>query len=187
MEEEIQFYIDSAKEQMEGAIVHTKAALNKLRAGKAMPNMLDGLTVDYYGVATPIGQASSINTPDARTITIKPFEKSLIQEIEKAIINSDLGLNPQNDGESVIINIPPLSEERRKILVKHAHAEAESGKVSIRNARKEANESLKDLLKQSASEDNIRDAEGEVQNLTNAFSKKIDEFLAAKEVEIMTV
>ncbi len=187
MQEDIKFYLDHAKELMEKSVEHTRAELQKLRAGKAMPNMLDDLRVEYYGNPTPIGQVASINTPDARTIVIKPWEKSLIGEIERSIINSDLGLNPQNDGELVRINIPPLSEERRIMLVKHAKNEAENGKISIRNARKEANDNLKQLQKDGASEDVVKKAEADVQKLTDDFSKKIDEILVKKEEEIMTV
>jgi ribosome recycling factor len=187
MDEDIQFYLDHAKELMEKSIEHTKLELQKLRAGKAMPNMLDDLRVEYYGAMTPVGQVASINTPDARTIVVKPWEKSIIADIERAIINSDLGLNPQNDGEQIRINIPPLSEERRKILVKHAKNEAEKGKISIRNARKDANDHLKQLQKDGVSEDLIKKAEDIIQTYTNDFSDKVDEILAHKETEIMTV
>lgn len=187
MEEDIKFYLDHAKELMEKSIDHTRVELQKLRAGKAMPNMLDDLKVDYYGASTPIGQVASINTPDARTIVVKPWEKSLIPEIERSIINSDLGLNPQNDGELIRINIPPLTEDRRKILVKHARNEAENGKISIRNARKDANDHLKQLQKDGVSEDLIKKAEGDVQKLTDSYAHKIDELLNKKEEEIMTI
>ena len=187
MEEDIQFYLDHAKELMEKSIDHTRIELQKLRAGKAMPNMLDELRVDYYGASTPIGQVASINTPDARTIVVKPWEKNMIPEIERTIINSDLGLNPQNDGELIRINIPPLTEDRRKILVKHARNEAENGKISIRNARKDANDHLKKLQKEGASEDLIKKAEGEVQKLTDNYTHKIDELLNKKEEDIMTI
>ncbi|MCG8319228.1 MAG: ribosome recycling factor [Cytophagales bacterium] len=187
MEEDIQFYLDHAKELMEKSIDHTRIELQKLRAGKAMPNMLDDLRVDYYGASTPIGQVASINTPDARTIVVKPWEKNMIPEIERSIINSDLGLNPQNDGELIRINIPPLTEDRRKILVKHARNEAENGKISIRNARKDANDHLKKLQKEGASEDLIKKAEGEVQKLTDNYTHKIEELLNKKEEDIMTI
>lgn len=187
MEEDIQFYLDHAKELMEKSIDHTRVELQKLRAGKAMPNMLDDLRVDYYGASTPIGQVASINTPDARTIVVKPWEKNMIPEIERSIINSDLGLNPQNDGELIRINIPPLTEDRRKILVKHARNEAENGKISIRNARKDANDHLKKLQKEGASEDLIKKAEGEVQKLTDNYTHKIEELLNKKEEDIMTI
>ncbi len=180
-------FLDDAKEHMEKAVSHFAADLAKIRAGKAMPNMLDGLTVSYYGSVTPIHQVASVNTPDARTLAIKPWEKSMIQEIEKAIINSDLGLNPQNNGEMVLINIPPLTEERRKNLVKQVKNEAEHGKVSIRNVRKDANESLRKLVKEGVAEDEVKRAEDEVQKLTDSYTAKIDKLVVVKEDEIMTV
>lgn len=149
--------------------------------------MLEGLFVDYYGNSTPINQVAAINTPDARSITVKPWEKNMIPEVEKAIINSDLGLNPQNDGEIIRINVPPLTEERRKNLVKQAKAEAENGKISIRNIRKETNDALKKLLKDGLSEDAIKSAEDEVQSITNAHVSKVDQILAKKEEDIMTI
>ncbi len=187
MDEEIDFYLDHAKESMDKSVAHTAAELAKIRAGKASPAMLDGLHVEYYGNPTPLNQVASVNTPDPRTITIKPWEKSMIPEIEKAIINSDLGLNPQNDGEIVRINVPALTEERRKALVKQAKAEAEHGKVSVRNVRKETNDSLKKLLKDGVSEDAVKGAEDEVQELTDSHVKRIDELLATKESDIMTI
>ena len=152
-----------------------------------MPSMLDGLMVEYYGNPTPINQVASINTPDAKTLAIKPWEKTMVAEIEKAIINSDLGLNPQSDGEIIRLNIPPLTEERRKELVKQSRHEAEHGRVSVRNVRKEANDHLKQLLKEHVSEDEVKKAEDRVQELTNEYVKKIDDLLAQKEEEIMTV
>ena len=149
--------------------------------------MLEGLFVDYYGNSTPINQVAAINTPEARSITVKPWEKNMIPEVEKAIINSDLGLNPQNDGEIIRINVPPLTEERRKNLVKQAKAEAENGKISIRNIRKETNDALKKLLKDGLSEDAIKSAEDEVQSITNAHVSKVDQILAKKEEDIMTI
>lgn len=187
MEEDIKFYLDHAQEQMDKTVSHTAHELSKIRAGKAMPNMLEGLHVEYYGNNTPINQVAGVSTPDPRTIVVKPWEKNMIPEIEKAIINSDLGLNPQNDGELIRINIPPLTEERRIMLVKQAKHEAENGKVSLRNIRKETNDNLKKLLKEHVSEDLIRDAEIEAQNLTDEHVKKIDEILEAKEEDIMTI
>ncbi|GHE65877.1 MULTISPECIES: ribosome recycling factor [Roseivirga] len=185
--EEIEIYLDTAKEMMEKAVSHAKVELAKIRAGKAMPSMLDGLMVVYYGAPTPINQVASVSTPDARTIFIKPWEKSIIGEIEKAIINSDLGFNPQNDGENIIINVPQLTEERRVQLAKQAKGVTEDGKVSVRNARKEANDELKKLLKEGVSEDAIKAAEDDVQALTDTYTKKMDDLLALKEKEIMTV
>ena len=187
MTEEIELYLQDAEEHMEKAIAHTVSGFNKIRAGKANPTMLDGLMVMYYGNSTPINQVATINTPDARTLVIKPWEKSMIGEIEKAIINSDLGLNPQNDGELVRLNIPPLTEERRIMLVKQAKNEAENGKISIRNIRKDANESIKKLLKDHVSEDEVKRGEDAVQALTDKYIHKVDELLEKKEKEIMTV
>ncbi|UII28826.1 ribosome recycling factor [Fulvivirga maritima] len=187
MEEEINMYLDEARDLMNKAIKHFTGELVKIRAGKASPAILEGLMVQYYGNPTPINQVASITAPDARSLMIKPWEKNVIPEIEKAIINSDLGLNPQNDGEQVIISIPQLTEERRQNLVKQAKGEGEQGKISIRNVRKETNDNLKKLQKDGASEDEIKRAEDKVQALTDDFTKKIDELLEKKEKEIMTV
>ena len=185
--EEIELYLDEAKELMQKAIDHTASELVKIRAGKAMPNLLDGVFVMYYGSPTPLSQVSSVTTPDARTLAIKPFERNLISEIEKAIINSDLGLAPQNNGELIILTIPALTEERRLQLVKNAKSECETGKISIRSVRKETNESLRKLQKEGASEDAVKRAEEQVQKYTDSYSAKIDELLAKKEVDIMKV
>lgn len=185
--EEIQLYLEEAKELMQKAVNHTAAELVKIRAGKAMPNLLDGIMVAYYGAPTPLQQVASVTTPDARTLTIKPWERNLINEIERSIVNSDLGLAPQNNGEIIILTIPPMTEERRKNLVKQAKNECESGKISIRTVRKETNESLRKLQKEGASEDEIKRAEDTVQKFTDSYSTKIDELLVKKEVEIMTV
>lgn len=183
--EEIELYLEEAKDLMNKAIHHVSSELTKIRAGKANPSMLDGIMVSYYGVVSPLNQVSSMTTPDARTIFIKPWEKSLIQEIEKAILNANLGLNPQNDGQQVIINVPMLTEERRKQLVKQAGQECEHGKVSIRTIRKETNEAIKKI--KGASEDDIKNAEETVQKFTDEYSIKIDTLMKKKEVEIMTV
>jgi len=172
---------------MEKSLQHVSHMLAKIRAGRAMPSMLDGIMVEYYGNPTPINQVASINTPDAKSLAIKPWEKTMISEIEKAIINSDLGLNPQNDGEIVRLNIPPLTEERRKDLVKQSRNEAEHGRVSVRNVRKDANDNIKKLLKEHVSEDAVKKAETRIQELTDQYVKKIDELLAKKEDDIMTV
>ena len=185
--EEVDFFLEHAVETMGKSLARLSQELTKIRAGKAMPNMLDALNVDYYGNSTPVHQVASITTPDARTLIIKPWEKAMIGEIEKAIVNSDLGLNPQNDGEIVRINIPALTEERRMILVKQAKAAAENGKVSIRNIRKDTNEQLKKLLKEGASEDLIKDAEAKVQKHTDEHVKKIDGIFEVKEKDIMTL
>jgi len=185
--EEIQLYLDEAKEMMQKAVNHTASELVKIRAGKAMPNLLEGIMVAYYGSPTPLQQVASVTTPDARTLTIKPWERNLISEIERSIINSDLGLAPQNNGEVIILTIPPLTEERRKNLVKQAKQECESGKISIRTIRKDTNESLRKLQKDGAAEDEIKRAEDIVQKLTDQYSSKVDELLVKKEAEIMTV
>lgn len=185
--EEIQLYLEEAKEMMQKAVDHSAAEMVKIRAGKAMPNLLDGIMVSYYGSLTPLQQVASVTTPDARTLAIKPWEKNLISEIERSIINSDLGLAPQNNGELIILTIPPLTEERRKLLVKQAKQESENGKISIRTVRKDINESLRKLQKDGAPEDEVKRAEDTVQKLTDKYSTKIDELLAKKEAEIMTV
>lgn len=183
--EEIDIYLETAKEMMDSAIKHTKDEFAKIRAGKAMPNMLDGIEVEYYGSMTPLNQVAGVTTPDARTLSVKPWEKTMLQEIERAIINSNLGFNPQNDGEQIRINIPPLTEERRLNLMKQVKAEAEKGKISIRNARKETNDSLKKL--EGVSEDLVKNAEEDVQKLTDSYTSKIDALVESKEKDIMTV
>ena len=185
--EEVQMFIDEANENMEHAMEHLSQALSKIRAGKAMPSMLDGLMVDYYGSATPLNQVSSITSPDARTLMIKPWEKTIITEIEKAIINSDLGFNPQNDGEQVIINVPALTEERRIDLVKMVKHEGENGKISIRNARHEALSAIKALKNDGVSEDAIKNGEIDVQEVTKKHSERVDDLIKVKEQEIMTI
>ena len=183
--DEVDFFLKHTLETMEKSLARLSKELSKIKAGKAMPNMLDALNVDYYGNSTPINQVASITTPDARTLIIKPWEKSIIGEIEKVIINSDLGFNPQNDGEIVSINIPVLTEERRIILVKQAKAATENGKISIRNIRKETNEQLRKLLKEGFSEDLIKNAETNVQKYTDEHVKKIDSVFEVKKKEIM--
>ena len=184
MTEEIDFILDSTKESMNNAIEHLIKELRSIRAGKATPSMLANVQVDYYGSATPLGQVANVSTPDARTITVQPWEKNMLQEIEKAIMIANLGFNPMNNGDNIIISVPPLTEERRKDLSKQAKAEAEHAKVGIRNARKDANNEIK---KTDASDDMKKDAEGEVQKLTDDFVKSIDEKYSVKEKEIMTV
>lgn len=172
---------------MEKAIEHTSVALAKIRAGKAMPSMLDDIKVDYYGTPTQVAQVASVSSGDARTLLVKPWEKNMLSAIERAIINSDLGIMPQNDGEVVRLVVPPLTEERRKDLVKQAKNEVEAGKVSIRNIRKDVNETLKKLQKDGASEDAVKRAETDVQKLTDTYIAKVDEVFAAKEKDIMKV
>lgn len=184
MNEEIQFILDSTRESMDASILHLQKEFVNIRAGKASPSMVGSVMVDYYGSQTPINQVANVNTPDARTIAIQPWERSMIQEIERAIMLANLGFNPMNNGEMVIINVPPLTEERRRELVKQAKGEAEEAKVSVRTARQDAN---KDIKKLEASEDLKANAEIDVQTLTDTFIKKIDELLVVKEKEIMTV
>jgi ribosome recycling factor len=185
--EEVQMYLDEASDQMDKAIQHLNVALSKIRAGKAMPAMLDNIMVEYYGSPTPLNQVSSVTSPDARTLMIKPWEKTIIHDIERAIINSDLGFNPQNDGEQVIINVPALTEERRVELVKMVKHEGEKGKISIRNARHEALNGLKGLKNEGISEDAIKNGELDIQDLTDKHTKKVDELINHKESEIMTI
>jgi ribosome recycling factor len=187
MNEEVNFYIEDAAERMEKAIVHLENELRIIRAGKANPAMLSGIMVDYYGTSTPLQQVSNVGTLDARTITIQPWEKSMIGPIEKAILAANLGFNPQNNGEVVRISVPPLTEDRRKNLVKQVKMEGENARVSIRNARRDANEEIKKMQKNGLEEDMAKDAELEIQKLTDSFNKKVEEQLIKKEEEILTV
>jgi ribosome recycling factor len=182
--EEIDILIETAKEEMEHSVAHLKNEFVNIRAGKASPNMLKSVMVDYYGSSTPLSQISNINTPDAQTITVQPWEKNMLSEIEKAIMNANLGFNPMNNGESIIINVPALTEERRKELAKRAKAEAENAKVGVRNHRKEANTEIKKL---DVSEDMKKNSEDSIQNLTNKYTKIIDDLFNSKEEEIMKV
>lgn len=184
MNEEIDFILDTAKEAMDKAIQHLEKELVSIRAGRATPAMLSTVMVEYYGSQTPLGQVANVNTPDARTLSIQPWEKSMLQEIEKAIQMANLGFNPMNNGDLIMINVPPLTEERRKNLAKQAKAEAEDAKVGVRNARKEANNDLKKL---DISEDLLKMAEDDVQKLTDKYVNTIEDKLAVKEKEIMTV
>ncbi|MGY8938568.1 MAG: ribosome recycling factor [Flavobacteriales bacterium] len=184
MNEEVEFIIDTTKEAMSNAITHLEKELRAIRAGKATPAMLANVMVDYYGSQTPLSQVANVNTPDPRTIAIQPWEKNMLQPIEKAIMVANLGFNPMNNGDIIMINVPPLTEERRIGLAKQAKAEAEHAKVGIRNARKDANN---DIKKTDISDDLKKDSELDVQNLTDSFVKVIEEKLAIKEKEIMTV
>ncbi len=185
--EELDFFIEATQETMEGAIKHLNIELSKIRAGKASTSMLDGLMIDYYGMATPITGAASITTPDARTIAIKPFEKGIFGEIEKAIRNSNLGLNPMNDGETIRLSIPPLTEDRRRDLVKRVKQEIEVAKINIRNARQDGNNSIKKLKADGVSEDAIKAGEDKIQKITDGFISKIDHIFSDKEKDIMVV
>ncbi|MBL4709432.1 MAG: ribosome recycling factor [Flavobacteriales bacterium] len=187
MDEEIDFIIDSLKESMQKSIDHLENELTKIRAGKANPSMVSSVMVDYYGSMTPLSQISNIGTMDARTLTIQPWEKSSLEPIERAIINSNLGLNPQNNGDTILINIPQLTEERRKDLVKQARAEAEDAKVGIRNVRKEGNDEVKKLEKDGLSEDAAKGVEESIQGFTKEFSLAVDKILTAKEADVMKV
>ena len=187
MTEEINFIIDTAKESMEGSIAHLNKSFLNIRAGKANPQMLGSVFVDYYGSATALSQVANINVPDPRTLTVTPWEKNMLQPIEKAIMIANLGLNPMNNGDTIIINIPPLTEERRRDLAKQAKAESEDAKISIRNARKDANNDIKKQEKAGTSEDVCKDAEDQIQKLTDAYIKKVDDIFAQKEAEIMKV
>lgn len=187
MNEEIEIIMEETGDRMKGAITHLETELSKLRAGKATPALLDGIKVDYYGVNTPLNQVSNINTPDAKSIIIQPWEKNMLGPIEKAILAANIGLTPINNGEIIRINVPPLTEERRTQLVKMVKNEGESAKISLRNSRKWANDELKKLLKEGLSEDAEKTAEDEVQELTNEYTKKVDEIVEAKEEDIMTV
>ena len=184
MEEEIKFILDSTKEAMDNALRHLEKKLVNIRAGKASPSMGAGVMVDYYGSPTPLGQVANVSTPDGMTISIQPWEKNLIPEIEKGIHLANIGFNPMNNGESVIINVPPLTEERRKELAKQAKHEAEESKIGVRNDRKNANNEIKDL---DISEDLKKNLEIDIQKMTDNHISKIDEILAKKEKEIMTV
>ena len=185
--EEIDFILESTQESMAGSVAHLEKEFVNIRAGKASPAMLGSVKVDYYGSQTPLSQVANINVPDARTITVQPWEKNMLHPIEKAIMIANLGFNPMNNGDNIIINVPALTEERRPDLAKQAKAEAEDAKIGVRNARKDANTEIKKLEKDGVSEDACKGAEEEVQELTNGFIKKIDELLALKEAEIMKV
>ena len=179
--------IKSAEQKMEGAIAFLDESLSHIRAGKANVKILDGIKLDYYGSLTPLSGVASLTTPDAKTIAILPWEKTMIKDIEKAILNSDVGITPENNGEVIRLSIPPLTEERRKTLVKQSKQESEDAKISVRNARRDAIEALKKAVKEGLSEDLEKDAEADVQKVHDRYIKKVDELLAAKEKEIMTV
>ena len=185
--EEIEFYLEDAKDTMDKAIKHLTIELSKIRAGKASPQMLDGIKVEYYGVMSPLNNVASVTTPDARTITIKPFEKKMIGEIEKAIRNSNIGLSPNNDGENIRLSIPMLTEDRRRELVKRVKQEIETAKVNIRNIRQNTNGDIRKLTKEGVSEDEVKIGEERVQKLTDSFIVKVEQIYVAKEQDIMSV
>ncbi len=187
MTEEAQFVLDSTEENMQNALMHLEKEFNKIRAGKASPAMLGGVLVEYYGTTVPIEQTSNINTPDPRQIIVQPFDKSSINAIEKAILAANLGFNPQNEGELIRINVPPLTEERRKDLVKRAKNEAEEAKISIRNARRQGNDEAKKMEKDGLPEDDAKRLIEKVQELTDKYIQEVDKLLDLKEKDIMTV
>lgn len=187
MEEDVKFHIDLAKEKMEKALKHLEDELLRIRAGKATPNILDGITVEYYGSVMPLNQVANIGTPDPKTIVIQPWDKTMFEPIEKAILAANIGLTPINNGEVIRLNIPPLTEERRKTLVKQIKTMAENTKVSVRNARREVLEDFKKLQKDGLAEDIAKEAEHKVQEMTDNYTKKVDTIIAAKEKDIMTV
>lgn len=187
MSDELNIIIDQSEEAMEKAISHLESELIKVRAGKANPNLVDGLVVDYYGTPTPINQVGNITVADARTLSIQPWERNMLQPIERAIIAANIGVTPQNDGMIIRLFMPPLTEERRKELVKRAQGEGEHSKVAIRNIRRDGIEKIKKLQKNGLSEDVCKDGEKNVQDLTDKFIALVDKHLVAKEKEIMTV
>ncbi|MGI6338213.1 MAG: ribosome recycling factor [Bacteroidales bacterium] len=187
MNEEVEVIIEETKDRMEKALGHLEHELARLRAGRATPVLLDGITIDYYGVNSPLSQVSNINTPDPKTILIQPWEKNIIGTIEKAILAANIGLTPINNGEVIRINIPPLTEERRRKLVKQVRNEGETAKISIRNARKWANDEFKRMLKEGLPEDLEKTSTETVQELTGTYTSKVDKIMATKEKEVMTV
>jgi ribosome recycling factor len=187
MSEEVKMAMDEATEAMQKTIDHLDNELSKIRAGKASPALLDGVKLDYYGASTLLKNIANVNTPDARTITVQPWEKHMLDAISKAIMEANLGLNPQNNGDLIIISVPMLTEERRKDLSKRAHAEGEHAKVGIRNARKEALDFVKQAQKDGLPEDEAKAGEAKIQEITDRFNKKVDELVVAKDKDIMTI
>ena len=187
MHEDVEFCLEEARESMENALVHLEREFQKIRAGKASSQMLEGVKIDYYGVMTPIEQTSNITTPDARQIIVQPWDKSVIGQIEKAILAANLGFNPRKEGEILRILVPALTEERRKDLVKKAKTESENARISIRNIRRNANDTAKKLEKEGIPEDEIKKLETDIQKLTDDFIAKVDKILETKEKDIMTV
>jgi ribosome recycling factor len=185
--EEINFILEDSKQAMEKSIIHLNLELGKIRAGRANPSMLDSVKVDYYGSLTPLSQIANISTLDSRTLTIQPWEKAMLEDITKTIMNANLGLNPQNNGEVILISVPVLTEERRIDLVKRSKAEGEQAKISIRSQRKDANEMVRNLKEEGLSEDEIKTSEEEIQKLTDLFTRKVDELVDLKEADIMKV
>ncbi len=187
MNEEVQLIYEMTRERMEKAVEHLENELSRIRAGKANIHILDGIMVDYYGTPTPLNQVSNISTPDAKTIMIQPWEKSMIDPIEKALMNSNVGITPANNGEVIRLAIPPLTEERRRNLVKQVKNEGENARVSVRNSRRDANDEYKQMQKNGLSEDETKDAEAEIQKLTDEFIGQVDKVIEGKEEDIMTI
>ncbi len=187
MTEDVNMVYDEIKDSNEKSIAHFESELTKIRAGKAAPAMLQGVMIDYYGSPTPLQQVANVGVMDARTLTVQPWEKDMLGELMKGIVNANLGFAPQDNGEMLIISIPPLTEERRRELVKRAKAEGEKAKVTLRTHRKDALDMIKGLKDDGLSEDMQKDAEAEIQNITDAFTKKIDVLFEAKEKDIMTI
>lgn len=187
MEDELELCIEETKERMDNTITHLQKEFSKLRTGKASPQMLEDIFIDYYGRKTPLNQVANINIRDPKTIVIQPWDKTILDQIEKEILSANLGFTPKNNKEVIIINIPPLTEERRKEIAKKARSEAEDSKVSIRNIRREANENIKSLIKKGLSEDSGKNGENEIQKLTDKYIKSIDDMYALKEKDIMTI
>lgn len=187
MTEEVNLVYSTMKESSDASMSHLDNELSKIRTGKASPAMFESVKAEYYGASTPISQLATINTLDAKTIVIKPFDKGALEEIEKGIFSANLGLTPQNDGETIMISIPALTEERRKEFVKKAKDLGETCKISLRSARKDALDEIKKLGNDGLSEDNVKDAEAQIQNIINGYGKKVDEYVAAKEKDVMTI
>lgn len=187
MQEEVQLVYEMTREKMDKALEHLEAELSRIRAGKANIHILDGIMVDYYGAMTPLNQVSNISTPDAKTIAIQPWEKKMIDPIERAIQQANIGITPVNNGELIRLSIPPLTEERRIALVKQVRSEGENARVSIRNSRREANDEYKQMQKDGLSEDDSKRAEENIQEITKEYSEKIDQIVEAKEEDIMTI
>ena len=187
MSEEVEMYLEDAEDRMEKAIKHLESDLQKIRAGKASPIMLESVFVDYYGTKSPLSQVANINTPDAKTIVVQPWDKTMLEPVEKAIMAANLGFNPINNGDTLRIIVPPLTEERRKQLAKQVRGEGESTKVGIRNIRRDINEALKSLKKEGIPEDEIKNAEEKIQKFTDQYIKKTDEVLEKKEKDIMSI
>jgi ribosome recycling factor len=187
MNEEVEFILEDSKERMELAIKHLESEYQKVRAGKANPNMLGGIKVDYYGTLTPLSQMANVGTTDARTIVIQPWDKTMLEAIEKEIQKANLGFNPLNNGDVIRIIVPALTEERRKTLVKQVKSEGEAAKVAIRSIRREANDEIKKLKKDGLEEDAAVDAEHQIQKLTDNHIDKVDKVVELKEKDIMTV